>query len=192
VSLQRVEDASGLAILNHPNFWNSVTPDDLLALPNLTHLEIFNGHPLTYSEGTELLPPVEESWDRLLTSGQRVFGVAVDDAHDYRESGPGLRNPGRGWVWVAAGEKTVEAVMRALRTGRFYCSTGPRLRTVAVEDGCLLVEGESVGVIEFISGGEVVAVWEAEGARQPTPSGGYVRARFRDGSGVAWTQPAFA
>ena len=191
VSLRRVEDAAGLAILNHPNFWNSVTPDDLLALPNLTHLEIFNGHPLTYSEGTDHLPPVEESWDRLLTAGHRVFGVAVDDAHDYREFGPGLRNPGRGWVWVAARDRTHRAVMEALRTGRFYCSTGPRLLTVEVGDGVLHLSGESAGFIEFIAGGEVVASYQGEAARHSIPPGGYLRARFRDESGSAWTQPAF-
>lgn len=190
-SLRRVEDASGMAILNHPNFWNSITPADLLALPHLTHLEIFNGHPLTYSEGTAELPPVEESWDRLLKAGRRVLGVAVDDAHDYWEFGAEHRNPGRAWVWVAATEKTEEAVMAALLAGNFYCSTGPRLLRADPKDGFLEVAADTQGVIEFITGGEVIGVVRGKAARQQVPAGSYVRGRFRDDSGVAWTQPAF-
>ncbi len=190
-SLRRVRSAGGLAILNHPNFWESVTAEEVQALSGLTHLEIFNGHPLTHSLGTDHLPAVEAIWDRVLCSGRRVWGVAVDDAHDFISFGPQLRNPGRGWVVVEATARSAAAVMAALRDGRFYSSTGPELVAVDESPQGLSVEAGTEGVIDFISEGVVVATHTGRRAWHSLPATGYLRGRFRNKAGVAWTQPVF-
>ena len=60
-------------------------------------------------------------------------GLATDDSHH-----PGY-DSGFAWTWVRATELTQAAVLDALRTGRFYGSTGPAIRTVDVSDDEVLV-----------------------------------------------------
>jgi hypothetical protein len=187
----RIEQAGGIAIVNHPNFWESISINDLLALRALTHLEIFNGHPLTFSQGTETLPDMETVWDRLLGAGRRVWGVAVDDGHDYTVWGSEHRNPGRGWVMVQAPSLEDRAIVDALAQGRFYPSTGPSFVTMAVTDGALEVVAEAPGSFDFVVNGKQIKTTFGTSGRELLPPSGYIRARFTDGSGRAWTQPVF-
>jgi hypothetical protein len=195
-SIDRVVGDGGVAGLNHPNFWESVTYEDIAALPRLTHFELYNGHPLTYSMGTDRLPSMEATWDRLLSAGRPVFGVAVDDTHYLGRWGADVSNPGRGWVAVEVGEPRDRAgvadILRGLRAGRFYASTGPELRSVSSAGGELTVEAAEEGELTVVaSGGEAAKV---EGVRVTSrlPEAGYVRARLRSDRGIAWTQPFFA
>lgn len=202
--LQRMIDAvaadGGLPSLNHPNFWRSVTVGDMLSLERLTHFEVFNGHPLTFSGGGEGLPSMETVWDALLTAGRRVFGVAVDDAHDFTAWGPERSNPGRGWVevWAPADGRAPEdrrAIVDALRAGRFYASTGARLERVGADGGRLSLEVAAPGPARTVfvaQGGVVVGESEALTPSHPLGDHRYLRARVTTPEGVAWVQPVFA
>ena len=70
--------------INHPNFGWAITPADLAALERYRLLEIYNGHPLVNNLGGGDAPGMEAVWDRLLTAGKRVYGIAVDDAHYFK------------------------------------------------------------------------------------------------------------
>lgn len=179
----------GLASLNHPNFWESVSWQDMAALRGLTHYEVFNGHPLSYNDGTDHLPSMDAVWDLLLMSGHRLYGVAVDDAHHFRAWGPEQSNPGRGWVAVDA-KREAGSIIRALRRGHFYSSTGPVLR-VRIRRGELVIDCAEGSRIEFISGGEVIASTESVSASHPVPGLDYLRGRVIGDAGTAWTQPVW-
>ena len=75
--------------VNHPNFGWAVKVEDLIALRGEKFFEVYNGHPLVHNEGDELRPSTERMWDILLAErlagGEGVmYGIAVDDAHNYR------------------------------------------------------------------------------------------------------------
>jgi len=126
--------------LNHPNFGWAVTAEDLLAVEHARFFEVYNGHPAVNNEGDETRPSTERLWDivlaeRLGLGAPPVFGLAVDDAHNYHELGPHRANAGRGWVMVRAAELTPQALILAMENGDFYSSTGVVLDDVAVENG---------------------------------------------------------
>lgn len=188
--IDRVQADGGLASLNHPNFWESISWQDMVALRGLTHYEVYNGHPLSFNSGTERLPSMDTVWDMLLVANRRLYGVAVDDAHHFRSWGPDQSNPGRGWVAVNA-KPNRSSIMRALRRGHFFSSTGPDLEA-EITRGELVVRCADDCLIEFVSAGEVVDSVEAVSASFPVPGLDYLRARVTGEAGTAWTQPVWA
>ncbi len=126
--------------LNHPNFGWAVTAEDLIAAESVRFFEVYNGHPAVNNDGDETRPSTERLWDvvlaeRLSHGAPVVFGVAVDDAHNYHEFGPHRANPGRGWIMVRAAVLTPEALVSAMENGDFYSTTGVVLDDVAAENG---------------------------------------------------------
>jgi hypothetical protein len=59
----------------------------------------------------------------MLARDAAVFGAAVDDAHVNPEHPPW----NGGWVHVDAAERTPEALLAAIRAGRFVSSCGPTI-----------------------------------------------------------------
>jgi hypothetical protein len=121
--------------INHPNFGWGVTAEDLAALRGERFFEVYNGHPLVRNEGDERHPSLERMWDLVLTERRRagrevLYGIAVDDAHDYHQVGSDRSNPGRGWVMVRAAELTPAAIVAAMEAGDFYATTGVVLEEV--------------------------------------------------------------
>ena len=130
--------------VNHPNFGWAVKVEDLIALRGERFFEVYNGHPLVHNEGDELRPSTERMWDILLaerlSDGEAVlYGIAVDDAHNYRALDSQHSNPFRGWVSVRASELSAEALIEAMERGDFYGSSG-----VEVED--VLADGEGLSL----------------------------------------------
>ncbi|MEQ8791792.1 MAG: hypothetical protein RIC55_36360 [Pirellulaceae bacterium] len=142
-NLRAVEDQarrSGreiLAHLNHPNFGLAVTAEDLAAVVRERFFEVYNGHPGVKHEGDEHHPSVERLWDIANTirlgevKAAPLFGVATDDSHNYHGK-PGS-HPGRGWIMVRARYLTPEHLIRAIKAGDFYASSGVTLREVAFD-----------------------------------------------------------
>lgn len=123
------------AQLNHPNYEYSITAADLAALPELRLVEVYSGHPGANSAGDSAHASVERMWDIALTERLAqglppLWGTATDNAYDYHSFGPDRRNPGRGWVVVQAPALTPDAIVRAIRNGNFYASTGVELETM--------------------------------------------------------------
>ena len=142
--------ATGLPMfphVNHPNFGWAVSVEDMAGLEGENFFEVYNGHPLVNNEGNDLYPSTEKIWDlvltaRLLRGDGPIFGIAVDDAHDFHQQGDGRSNPGRGWVMVMAAELTAGALIDAMEAGAFYGSSGVMLRSVDVGGGVFRVEIE--------------------------------------------------
>jgi hypothetical protein len=145
--------------INHPNFYYSITVDDMIALKGERFFEVYNGHPLVNNYGDSARPGMEEMWDRINIAYKKrgqplMFGLATDDSHNYHQFGASFSNAGRGWVMVRANALTAEALITALEVGDFYSSTGIVLEDISFVNGVLdvKVKAES-GVaytIEFI------------------------------------------
>jgi hypothetical protein len=132
--------------VNHPNFHFAISVEDLMKVQGEKFFEIYNGHPAVFNEGDETHPSTEHMWDivlawRLAVLGlEPMFGMAVDDSHNYHQDSPINSNPGRGWIMVRAEQLTAEAIVHALEAGDFYASTGVRLKDVARANGELSLE----------------------------------------------------
>ena len=189
-------DAGAFVFLAHPHWSLNGTPvaEDLTFLPAL---EVFN-YAVAHGEG--LRGNSQLHWDRLLCKSRPVLGVATDDSHD-----PGDDSCG-GWVMVKAGALTPQAIVKALRDGRFYFSSGPTLHGVFFDRaGRLHVRCSPVKVIRAVSTvgkvtqvkakpgrrlREAVIEWEWE-LRNKTKVP-FVRVECVDKHGrTAWTQAVF-
>ena len=137
-------------------------------------------------------------WDAVLTSGHVIYGIAVDDAHHFKQWGPRHSNPGRGWVAVRAQTLSIDALRDALERGDFYASTGVTLSEITrLPDGVRLriqPEAPMKYTTEFIgtSGKVLKTSFENPAAYTFATVDRYVRARvISSGGEMAWTQPIF-
>jgi hypothetical protein len=201
-TLQRTVDAirsaDGVSHVNHPNFRWAITPEELRQIRGNKLLEIFNGHPEVNNLGGGGVAGMEAVWDTLLTAGTLVYGIAVDDAHVFKDPGnPSVAGPGRGWVMVRAPRLEARALMDALEGGHFYASTGVTLADYQVTAEAMTVKVAATTFakyrIQFIGSGGRLLREVADGSAEYSFTGneGYVRAKVLESNGlVAWCQPA--
>jgi hypothetical protein len=141
--------------LNHPNFGWAITAEELLEVKGEKFFEVYNGHPSVHNYGDEHRSGTEQMWDVILTrriaerDGEIMFGIAVDDAHNYHGDALNRSNPGRGWVMVRAPRLTPEQIVLAMEAGDFYASTGVILRDVQARNGSLSVEVQPDPGVEY-------------------------------------------
>jgi len=199
--LQRNVDAirkeEGIPHINHPNFRWAVTPEELRQVRNTSLFEIFNGHPQVNNLGGGGVPGLEAAWDSILSSGKVIYGIAVDDAHSFKQPGrPDVAGPGRGWVMVRAARLEARLLLQALERGEFYASTGVVLDDVRADAQSMTVtvrpDAWAKYRIEFVgNGGRILqevaaptATYQIKGDER------YVRARVIESNGrMAWVQP---
>lgn len=135
---RRIRAHGGLPILNHPNYRFQVELVDILAADEVHLLEIFNAHPRSNHAGHPgFRPGVEELWDQVLDSGRLIYGVAADDAHDFKWYRQALRRlgyapPGGAWIMVRATRLDAGSITSAMEAGNFYSSTGVHLSNVTI------------------------------------------------------------
>lgn len=127
-------DREILIHLNHPNFGWAITAEDLAFVTLERFFEVYNGHPAVNHLGDENRPSIERMWDIANTiridklKSAPLYGLATDDCH-YYHGRPGSQ-PGRGWVMVRADELTPTAILRSIKRGDFYASSGVTLTDV--------------------------------------------------------------
>ena len=199
--LQRNVDAirkeRGIPHINHPNFRWAITPEELRQVRNTKLFEIYNGHPEVNNVGGGGVPGLEDIWDALLSAGQTIYGIAVDDAHVFKQPGdPNVAGPGRGWIVVRAPRLDGPSLMQALERGDFYASTGVVLDEVRADAKSVTVtvkpDSWAKYRIQFIgSKGRVLHEATNTTATYTIAGGeGYVRARVVESNGhYAWVQP---
>jgi hypothetical protein len=197
-NVNAIRSVRALPSLNHPNFGWAVTIEDMLKLKGLGLFEVYNGHPQVNNAGGGGAPSLEEMWDAALTAGQRLYGIAVDDAHTFKIFGKGYSNPGQGWVQVRADSLSSASIAAALEKGEFYATTGVTLSSVEVSTSEYRIRTapgswEKTNTFFIGDGGKVLAKsTEPVAAYKLTGSEKYVRARVESSSGErAWTQPVF-
>lgn len=194
-----VRSVEGVPHINHPNFRWAFDHDVLRHVKNDRLVEIYNGHPDVHNHGGGGKVSMEAIWDTLLTSGMRMYGIAVDDAHHFKgEFSRRRSNPGRGWIAIRARRLQAKELMERLEAGDFYASTGVELADVRIEPDRMTVAVAPYRdvryTIEFIGSGGIVldtqagpvATYELRGTEL------FVRARVSDSSGAhAWVQPVW-
>jgi len=143
-----------IAHLNHVNFSDRITTEEIIGTKGLAFFEVYNGHPTIYNHGIpdKGVPSNERHWDvinsmkQLREPGYLMYAVATDDGHEYFDFKVGVSNPGRGWIMVRSEALEADALVTAIQAGDFYGSTGVTLNdirrgaksiglTIAGEDG---------------------------------------------------------
>jgi hypothetical protein len=124
--------------LNHPNFGFAITAEELAEVTSERFFEVYNGHHQVNHLGDKDRPGVERLWDIANTirlaqlKAPPLMGVGTDDTHDYHGE-PGAR-PGRGWIYVESRYLTPEHLIRAIKAGRFYASSGVELTSFQYDE----------------------------------------------------------
>ena len=208
------------AHINHPNMGHSINAQTIAKIKGERFFEVYNGHHGVKTNGDDQVPSTDKMWDIALTLRLTeldlglLYGLATDDTHNHH--GKGLTSqPGRGWVWVKSNKLTADSIVKAMRNGNYYASTGVKLknikssnRSVSLEIvpqegvtyrtdfiGSRLVNGEVVEVGEVLAcTNDLKPKYKMKGAEL------YVRARitssrkhpnpFAEGDmEMAWVQP---
>jgi hypothetical protein len=196
-NVDAIRKAGGVPHVNHPNFQWAVSADDLQRLERIKLFEVYNGHHQVNNLGGGGVPGMEEVWDRLLSSGKVMYGIADDDAHVFKQPGnPDVPGPGRAWVVVRAERLAPRVIVDALERGDFYASTGVELNDYQVtEKGITITIKQQLSSkyrIQFIGrNGRVLKEATSSPADYTFAGGeGYVRAKVLESNGrMAWTQP---
>ncbi len=173
------------SFLAHP-YWTGVDPTELDGEELFDGIEVFNAgceHESGRGDSSAF-------WDSLLERGLRPGCIAADDAH------VAATDIGHAATWVRAAERSPDAVVEALRTGRSYASSGPLLHevhrertTVAVScSPCRLLvlqmEREQGAAVVARDGGSLITHAELHAPE----TSGYVRLRAVDAAGrSAWS-----
>ncbi|WP_137388977.1 CehA/McbA family metallohydrolase [Rhodoligotrophos defluvii] len=125
---RRAREAGAFIGIAHPA-WYSLSLEDAETIDAAHAVEIYNhGCQLMHDkgDGAYLL-------DGLSDKGRRLLTYACDDAHFKAPDFAG------GWVEVKAAHNEPDAILDALKAGRFYSSQGPRIHDIAVTDSVVEV-----------------------------------------------------
>ncbi len=126
--------------INHPNFRWALKAEDMAAVLEENFWEIYNGHPAIFYEGDKDRVGHEKLWDIANTlrivqfKAPPLYGVGTDDSHHYHGE---ESSPGRGWVMVHASKLDANELVKAMKAGDFYASSGVVLDDIAFADGTL-------------------------------------------------------
>ena len=184
----------GIGIICHPHlnrddYWPC---EKLLELEGYTAIEIYNQNVKMNNSGRAVATDV---WDKLLSCGRRVWGIASDDFHHYSRGRGGFIN-------VLAKEKSKAAILEAVKAGSFYSSSGIMLKNIYAVDKTITLANASPKMANTIfrffgKDGkllkeELIAEPDRPASYTVQGSEGYVRAEAaREDGAQAWTQPFF-
>ena len=182
--LDHITAQGGMAILNHPGWRVGWSGADFGTLKGYVGFEIYNGVTSTTRRAERSVA----LWHEVLNAkgwANRVFAVAVDDAHD-----PEAMD--RGWTQVKVPRLTEQAIRNALENGAFYASNGPTFSVLGVREGTLTAASPDAVTIRFIDQDLNVL---SEGpprlaSYRPTGKERWVRIEAVAAEGqTAWSQP---
>lgn len=120
-------DNGFLVSLNHPG-WSMCTDADTLPLEGLFAIEVHNSGTTNYRSMDEGL------YQNMLLSGKKLNCLATNDFHSFKNDSMAAA------VYVQAEKLTYAALIKALKQGRFYSSTGPRITKLEIVDDVLYLE----------------------------------------------------
>jgi len=131
-----------------------MTARDLIKLEGERFFELYNGHPAVHNYGDDERSGIEEMWDDILTAYVKkeklpMYGIAVDDAHNYHNMGLKFSNTGRGWIMVKTADLRPASIIEAMEAGHFYATTGVTLRQVKQHNGTLSVSIQSEDDVSY-------------------------------------------
>jgi chitosanase len=174
LTINEIINQGGFCQLNHP-MRRDIDKEEILELAKngLWGIEILNS-------GDDLVPL--STWDYILSEGFHLWGTFGADAHD-------ADDVNNGWIMVNSKDSTVESISESMKSGNFYCSTGPIIDNIEIEDNIIKVTSQENKIKWYSNNNELVGEgnsYEINGTET------YVRAVIGDEcEDFAITQPIF-
>ncbi len=182
--LNEIGRGPGFAVACHPNVrFNHCTIEQLMEWVDYVGIEVLNGSS-RHTYGHHI---ATDKWDMLLAAGRKVWGFANDDSHeDYQIA--------LGWNMVYAQQRSADAIVDAMRAGRFYMSSGVTIRDIHVDGRRIEIKTDNAQRIAAIRelGVRCAISDSTEIAFDYPDTAPYVRFEcWGPGEQMAWTQPFF-
>ncbi len=180
------EEPNSFAIMNHPNWthnYDHCPASLLLLLQGYTGIEVFNG--LTNEEQGSGY--AADKWDMVLATGRRVWAFANDDTHHFED-------PGRAWNMVWAHEKSLPAIINALKAGRFYASSGVIIKAIRTTGTQIHIQTENAArIVAYTAGSRRIRTADQADMTLDVDSDiPFIRFEcWGHGEQFAWSQPIF-
>jgi hypothetical protein len=176
----------GMAIMNHPNWGENFThcrQEELESLTGYIGIEIYNG----VSERAEGAALATDRWDMLLSQGRRVWGFGNDDTHNLCDSGIV-------WNMVFAEDASADSLLKAMRSGSFYVSTGVTIDFIHADNDQIVIVSRDTQCYRVVRDhGMILATVEGTELIYTVPQDlplTYLRVECHgSGTRMAWTQP---
>jgi hypothetical protein len=130
---RRARAAGAFVAIAHPH-WSGLSMADMRTIDAAHAVETYNHGCAVGADRGEGLHALEG----LLAEGRRIGLLATDDSHFRDFDGFG------GWVMVRAEQNAPDALLAALKAGRYYASQGPEIRAVTWQDDMVEVETTAV------------------------------------------------
>ncbi len=140
--IKRAIDTGAFVTIAHPE-WYSLTFDEIMSVSNAHGVEIYNHscHITTLRGfGTAVA-------DFLLQENKRVVLTATDDSHFE------ISDAGGGWVMVAAENFSEKSILKSLKNGQFYSSTGVEIEKFQINNGIVEIECSPANHITIVGQG---------------------------------------
>ena len=191
--VDHINEIGGITILAHP-YWSGLSHRDMMELDRYHGVEIYNTS-CEYERNTGLSAA---HVDGVIAAGRRPTIYAVDDHHGADRPTMPLDACGA-WINVKAASLSRGSIMKSIKDGLFYSSTGPEIKNMAIrDDGVVTVECSPVKTISFVSTPSLGMKFHAmdgplTGASYPgRPGETYVRVEVTDYDGrTAWSNPIY-
>lgn len=117
----RAIGAGAFVAAAHPA-WYGITEQDVRSLGPIDAIEVYNGTSADHNDKPDSLYML----DLMLMRGFRYNACATDDTHN----NPNRHDALRGWVWVKSETLEPEALLKSLKDGAYYSSTGPKIHDI--------------------------------------------------------------
>ena len=140
--IDTVSKLDGRTILAHPA-WSLNTVTTLSGIQGISAAEIYNSVS-TYPWNGDRADS-SNVLDAAAAHGTFYNFVASDDSHWYNGEA------GRSFTMIQADELTQESLFEAFDAGRFYCSQGPLIKQISVDDQKIAVDCTPVERVIFYS-----------------------------------------
>ncbi len=184
--LEFLTNKDALVIANHPNWLvpQHYSEEHLFGLyDSIDGIEVYNA----VIERHPGAPDATMKWDRLLTDKGPLLGFASDDSHLEGDIG-------KGYLMVNVHEVTIEAILKSISSGHFYCSTGVEISMIGRDQNEIYcVTGDNVTIDVIGENGQLFASSERDISIQmeDMPSK-YIRfVLYGPSKQQAWSQPFY-
>jgi hypothetical protein len=184
---RRAREAGAYVAIAHPH-WSGLTAADMRSIDAAHAVEVYNhGCAMGADRGDGF-----HAFETLLAEGRRIDLCAADDSHFNDFDGFG------GWVMVRAPENAPDALLEALKAGRYYSSQGPEIHAVQWLDGEVEVETsaasrvivQGAGITSAVAVGDAMTRTRLDLGRLAASP--WMRITVADAAGRrAWTNPVW-
>ncbi len=120
---------------NHPT-WSLEDYSNYSEYKGMNAMEMFNG---ALRHGYDDYNPTV--YDDILRTGNKIFCIGADDNHSADDAGVC-------WTMIKSEKLDYPSIMENLYAGNFYCSEGPEIEELYIEDGILKIKCSQAQIIK--------------------------------------------